>query len=191
MRFPASFSCWAVLSSGIIPSVTIGPLLQTALHFLGPKIPEYSLAVWHGFTSELLMSVVAILGGVAAYFTLRPYLLVSEGPPLLRYIKSQRIFDDLLVTVSWRFARWLENAQTTNVGQPREIRMLIRRMRPAAFHALLHFDEAERAVGEDQQLPPPARADCGRLAPSAPHRRDAARAAGAMHAPVKLVSVLR
>ena len=30
--------------------------------------PEYSLALWHGFTPELLMSVVAISGGVAVYF---------------------------------------------------------------------------------------------------------------------------
>ena len=39
------------------------------------------------------MSVVAICGGVAMYFMLRSYLLVNEGPPLLRHIKGQRIFE--------------------------------------------------------------------------------------------------
>ena len=85
MRFPAELLVLACLVVGIVPALTVGPLLKTALHaVLGPAIPEYSLAVWHGFTPELLMSVVAIAGGVAVYFMLRSYLLVSEGPPLLR-----------------------------------------------------------------------------------------------------------
>jgi len=47
------------------------------------------------------------------YFLLRSYLLVSEGPPLLRHIRGQRIFDQVLVAMSWRLARWLENALGT------------------------------------------------------------------------------
>ena len=85
MRLPAELLVLACVVVGIVPALTIGPLLKTALHaVLGPAIPEYSLAVWHGFTPELLMSVVAISGGVAVYFMLRSYLLVNEGPPLLR-----------------------------------------------------------------------------------------------------------
>ena len=56
------------------------------------------------------MSLVAISGGVAIYFMLRSYLLGSEGPPLLRHIKGQRIFDRVLVAVSWRLARRLEES---------------------------------------------------------------------------------
>jgi multicomponent K+:H+ antiporter subunit A len=71
MRFPAELLVLACVVVGIVPAPTIGPLLETALHaVLGPAIPEYSLAVWHGFTFELLMSVVAISGGVAVYFML-------------------------------------------------------------------------------------------------------------------------
>src|SRR6185312_6114046 len=69
-------------------------------------------------TPELLMSVLAIAGGVAVYLMLRSYLLVNEGPPLLRYIKGQRIFDLVLVTVSWRLARWLESVLSTRRLQP-------------------------------------------------------------------------
>ena len=36
------------------------------------------------------MSTVALAGGVALYFMLRPYLLTAEGPPLLRHLKGQR-----------------------------------------------------------------------------------------------------
>ena len=65
---------------------------------LGAATPEYSLATWHGFTPALLMSIVALSGGVAVYFTLRSYLVSSEeGPPLLRHLKGQRVFDLVLV----------------------------------------------------------------------------------------------
>ena len=61
---------------------------------LGAATPKYSLAVWHGFTPELLMSVMAMAGGVALYFMLHGYLLSGvEGPPLLRHLKGRRIFD--------------------------------------------------------------------------------------------------
>jgi multicomponent K+:H+ antiporter subunit A len=124
MRLPAEILVLACLVVGITPALTIGPLLQTALRsVLGPVIPSYSLALWHGFTPEFLMSLVAISGGVALYFMLRPYLLVNEGAPLLRHLNSQRIFDGVLVTVSWKFARWLESLLGTRRLQP-QLRLL-------------------------------------------------------------------
>ncbi len=124
MRFPAGLLVLACLLVGIVPSLTIGPLLRTALHaVLGDAIPTYSLAIWHGFTPEFLMSLVAISGGVAIYLTFRSYLLVAEGPPLLRHIKGQRIFDRVLVAVSWQFARRLEELLGTRGLQP-QLRLL-------------------------------------------------------------------
>jgi multicomponent K+:H+ antiporter subunit A len=125
MRFPAELLVLMCLVVGIIPALTIGPLLETALRaVLGPSIPEYSLRLWHGFTPELLMSLVAICGGIAVYISLRSYLLVSEGPPLLRHIKVQHIFDLALVTISWRLARRLEHLLGTRRLQP-QLQMLV------------------------------------------------------------------
>ena len=125
MRSPATLLVLGCLLVGIIPGRTIGPLLETALHaVLGNFIPKYSLAVWHGFTPELFMSFVAIAGGVAVYLMLRSYLLVTEGPPLLRHIKGQRIFDRVLVAVSWQLARRLEKLFGTQRLQP-QLRLLI------------------------------------------------------------------
>jgi len=125
MRLPAELLVLACLVIGVIPALTIGPLLETAARaVLGPAIPQYSLAVWHGFTPALLMSIVAIFGGVAIYFMLRSYLLVSEGPPLLHHIKGQRIFERVLVTVSWRIARRLEDFLGTRRLQP-QLQLLI------------------------------------------------------------------
>src|SRR6185437_894256 len=125
VRFPAELLVLACLVVGIVPAMTVGPLLETAARaVLGPAIPEYSLAVWHGFTPALLMSIVAICGGVVVYSVSRPYLLVSEGPPLLRYINSQRIFERVLVTLSWRLARWLQDILGTRRLQP-QLQLLV------------------------------------------------------------------
>jgi multicomponent K+:H+ antiporter subunit A len=125
MRFPAGLLVMACVVVGVAPGLTIGPLLATALHaLLGPKLPTYSLSVWHGFTPELLMSVVAIAGGVTVYAMLRSYLLVSDGPPILRNIKGQRIFDLALVAVSWRLSRRLERWLGTRRLQP-QLQLLV------------------------------------------------------------------
>jgi multicomponent K+:H+ antiporter subunit A len=64
------------------------------------------------------MSLVAIAGGTAVYALLHSYLRVAEGPPLFRNIRGQRIFERVLVTVSWRLARRLENILGTRRLQP-------------------------------------------------------------------------
>jgi multicomponent K+:H+ antiporter subunit A len=71
------------------------------------------------------MSVVALAGGVAVYVMLRPYLLSGiEGPPVLRHLRAQRIFDRVLVILSWRLARWLEGALGTRSLQP-QLQLLV------------------------------------------------------------------
>jgi multicomponent K+:H+ antiporter subunit A len=125
MRFPAELLVLACLVVGIVPAHTVGPVLDAAAGaVLGTTPVNFSLAVWHGFTPELLMSVVAVCGGIGVYFVLRPYLLVAEGPPLLRHINGQRIFERVLVTLSWRLARRLESIFGTGRLQP-QLQILI------------------------------------------------------------------
>ena len=120
MRLPAELLVMACLVVGIIPARTVGPALDAAIRaVLGPAPPQYSLAVWHGFTPELLMSVVALGGGIAVYFSLRTYLLSGlDAPPLLRNLKGQRIFDRVLALLMTRLARWLEAVLGTRRLQP-------------------------------------------------------------------------
>jgi multicomponent K+:H+ antiporter subunit A len=120
MRLPAELLVVACLVIGMIPARTVGPALDAAIRaVLGPQPPSYSLAVWHGFTAELLMSLVALGGGICVYFLLRSYLLTGvDGPPLLRRFKSQRIFDRVLNAAMPRLARWLEAVLGTRRLQP-------------------------------------------------------------------------
>jgi multicomponent K+:H+ antiporter subunit A len=133
MRFPAELLVLACFIVGITPSATVGPILDTAVRaVLGAATPEYNLAVWHGFTPELLMSIVAMTGGAAVYVTLRSYLITSDGPPLLRHLNGQRIFYRVLVALSGRSARWLEDHLGTRRLQP-QLQLLV----CAAFVAAL------------------------------------------------------
>ena len=47
--------------SALLPALTVGPLLAVAAAAAcsGGPLPEYSLALWHGFNPPLLMSVLA------------------------------------------------------------------------------------------------------------------------------------
>src|SRR3954447_16105682 len=133
MRLPVELLVVTCLIVGMIPALTVGPALDAAVRgVLGGAPPEYSLALWHGFTPELLMSFVAMAGGLVVYVMLRSYLLTHEGPPLVRRINGKRIFDWVLVTLSWRLARWLE----INLGT-RHLQPQLRLLAGAAFVAVL------------------------------------------------------
>ncbi len=110
MRLPVELLVLACIVVGAIPSITVGPFLDAAARaVLGAATPTYSLAVWHGLTLPLLMSVIAMIGGAALYLALHNYL--SRGrdrPPLLSGLSARRIFDTAMVIVSWRWARSLE-----------------------------------------------------------------------------------
>src|SRR5690554_5103434 len=147
MRFPIDLLVLGCLVIGIIPAVTIGPYLHVAVEaVLGAQTPEYSLSVWHGINTPLIMSTIALVAGVILYILLRGYLARSEeGPPLLRNLKGQRIFERVLVTVSWRWARWIETKLGTRRLQP-QLRLLVGLTFVAAAWSLLR-------LGFDIRLP--------------------------------------
>ncbi|CDN53714.1 Monovalent cation:proton antiporter [Neorhizobium galegae bv. officinalis bv. officinalis str. HAMBI 1141] len=120
MRFPIDLLVVACLIVGIIPAISIEPFLHTAVvSVLGPETPEYSLSIWHGVNLPLIMSAIALVGGTLLYLSLRKYLATCEdGPPILRNLKGQRIFERILVEVSWRWARTLERRFGTRNLQP-------------------------------------------------------------------------
>ena len=126
MRFPIECLVFACLVVGIIPGLAVGPMLHSAVvSVLGERTPQYSLAVWHGFNTPLIMSVIALIGGIALYAALRDYLSRCEdGPPLFRHLRGQRIFERILVTISWKWARWMEANLGTRNLQP-QLRLVV------------------------------------------------------------------
>jgi multicomponent K+:H+ antiporter subunit A len=126
MRFPVEVLVLACIVVGILPAATIGPFLDIAVHsLLGAATPGYSLAVWHGVNAPLLMSLLALAGGVLIYLLLQPYLRRgADGTPLLRRVEGQRIFERTMVFLSWRLARTLERLLGTRGLQP-QLRLVV------------------------------------------------------------------
>jgi multicomponent K+:H+ antiporter subunit A len=120
MRFPVELLVLVCLLVGILPALMLGSILDTAVRaILGASTPAYDLAVWHGFNLAVLMSVIALVGGVAIYIGLQRYLATApNGPPLLRALSGPRIFERIVVALSWRWARALETLLGTRRLQP-------------------------------------------------------------------------
>ena len=120
MRFPMELLVAACLLIGVLPALTIGPVLDGAVaSVLGADAPEYSLAVWHGFTTPMMMSLAALAGGALLYMALKNYFARGrEATPLLPPVEGRRVFDLAMVTLSWRWARLALQALGTQRLQP-------------------------------------------------------------------------
>ncbi len=118
MRFPIEVLVLVCLLVGIIPAIAVQPILNAAAGaVLGGNVPYYSLSGWHGFTKPLFMSIVALGGGVLLYILLRRYLAAGKGAPVVQHVDGKRIFERILVAVSWRAGR-LERLLGTRRLQP-------------------------------------------------------------------------
>ena len=68
MKIPIEILVTLCLLVGIFPEFIIGGLLKAAASsVLMTTVPYYSLAIWHGFNMPLLMSAIAISGGLIVY----------------------------------------------------------------------------------------------------------------------------
>jgi multicomponent K+:H+ antiporter subunit A len=111
MKMPVALLAAACLAVGMLPALTLGPLVHVAAAaLLGTEPPPYKLALWHGFTPPLLMSLLAMACGVAFYFALqRGYKLHLHHPRgwTGRLVYTHAV--DGLLAFAGRFTQRLEN----------------------------------------------------------------------------------
>ncbi|WP_251977857.1 monovalent cation/H+ antiporter subunit A [Salinicola avicenniae] len=68
MRFPMLVLVALCVIIGLLPALTVTGILEAAARAtILPPRPELHLAIWHGFNLPLLMSVIALAGGIALY----------------------------------------------------------------------------------------------------------------------------
>ena len=104
MRIPVEVLVVLCLAVGIAPALTVATTLQAAaLGVLGDRLPEYSLALWHGFNAPLMMSLAGTVGGVGLYWLLRRYTNLHGD---VRSSLGRSIFLWLLRQLG-RFSDWL------------------------------------------------------------------------------------
>lgn len=110
MRVPVEVLVALCLLVGLFPGYVVGPLLASASSAaLGTELPEYSLAIWHGFNLPLLMSMLAMLGGLVIYYNRKHLFRFQAQFP---EPDAKLIFESLIqgiVTGCSKFMQKLEN----------------------------------------------------------------------------------
>ncbi|OCW29430.1 monovalent cation/H+ antiporter subunit A [Pseudomonas aylmerensis] len=115
MRAPVELLVFTCLLVGIFPAQVVGSILAAAaLPVVGGVLPEYSLAIWHGWNAPMIMSLVAMTGGVVLYLLLRKQLKRGrfKYPPIISYFNGKRGFERSLV-VMMRGVRKIEKRIST------------------------------------------------------------------------------
>ena len=100
MRWPIEILVALCLFVGIFPNVIVEDILNSAsFAVLGGYVPEFEVALWHGFNLPLLMSAIAICGGLFLY-TQRRYLFKFQDS--LPSLNAKKVFDGTVyVMTKW------------------------------------------------------------------------------------------
>ncbi len=101
MLAPSGLLVLACLLVGVLPGLTVGPVLYvSARSILGDATPQFSLAVWHGLTWPLVMSMLALIGGIVLYLLLNRRTAGAHGrAPIISHLNGKRIFDVAIVSL--------------------------------------------------------------------------------------------
>ena len=96
-----------VVAIGLLPALIAGPIVErTALAVIGGPLPSYYLAIWHGVTPALLVSMGALAGGAALFLA---YRRVNEIRLSLPRPDAKTLFDRaierLVAGANWSIAR--------------------------------------------------------------------------------------
>lgn len=87
---------------GVLPNLTVAPFLEAAsLAVLGSDTPDYKIALWHGFNLPLLMSFIALAGGLLLYYQRKGLFAFYER----RYRRDEKIIFEAHVQRSVRIAQ--------------------------------------------------------------------------------------
>lgn len=120
MRFPVEVLVVFCLIVGIIPGLSVGPLLHNSVQsVLGDMTPYYSLALWHGFNIPLIMSFVALGGGVLFYTVLRVRFNLTQidRVPVLYRFNGKQAYETIMLELRSAASR-LERLLGTRRLQP-------------------------------------------------------------------------
>ena len=141
MRIPVEVLVVLCLLVGIMPALTVGPLLNVAVaSILGPEpLPEYSLSIWHGVNLALIMSIIALGVGVLVYSARRFIFHLHESATAPLPLADGKHYFDALLTRLLIAADWL-TSKLENGSLQRYLALLIGSAVVAVIWPLLVVD---------------------------------------------------
>jgi len=80
MKVPVEILVALCLLVGVLPAVTVEPILAVAAQgVLQGPVPPHDLAIWHGLSPAVWMSVTALIGGALLYAGRRPLFALNAA----------------------------------------------------------------------------------------------------------------
>jgi multicomponent K+:H+ antiporter subunit A len=137
MRVPVEVLVVLCVAVGVAPYVFVRPTLDVASRgVLGlAELPYYSLSIWHGFNLPLLMSAIALAGGVGLY-AWRQYLY-SAHDRFIPAFTAEQVYSAKVDLLS-RFSGWLTRTVENGSLQRYLAFMVIAALVAGAAPALRH-----------------------------------------------------
>ena len=97
MRVPVEILVVLCFLVGVFPELIVGDLLVAVGASLMPTgVPEFSLSIWHGFNLPLLMSLLAVLGGMALY-SQRKHMFAFQAQ--FSEVDAKQVFEHIIQTL--------------------------------------------------------------------------------------------
>jgi multicomponent K+:H+ antiporter subunit A len=118
MRVPIELLVLACLVVGVVPNLSVRWLLDAAARpVVGGTLPEYSLAIWHGFSTPLVMSLVAMGGGIALYRVFGPRFKMRglRHVPLIHRLDGRRAYQATMVALTLGARRVLRRSSSRHL----------------------------------------------------------------------------
>ena len=110
MKVPVEVLVALCLLVGIFPAYVVGDLLQVAsFAVLAHDVPVHNLAIWHGLNIPLLMSFLAMMGGITIYYNRRH---LFEFQSHFNEADAKLVFEGIvqsIVKISERIIETIEN----------------------------------------------------------------------------------
>lgn len=117
MKIPVEILVFACLMVGMFPAFSVGPLLYSAsFATLGGEVPDYKLALMHGFNLPLMMSIAAFVGGLIMYTQRHKFFAFHAR---FREIDEKAVFASVvsrIVDLAHRFTANVENGSLQRYG---------------------------------------------------------------------------
>jgi multicomponent K+:H+ antiporter subunit A len=155
MRVPVELLVVACLVVGMLPQWAMQDILATAAApVVGGALPEFDLALWHGFNLPLAMSLVALAGGLLLYRLLRGPQRRGRYPrtPVLGALSGRRIFQHLLAGLTHNSRRAVRLLGTRRL-QPQLLMLVAVTVAAAATPLWLASAGASFTAGRRDSLP--------------------------------------
>lgn len=132
MVLPIGFLALVCVLVGVLPAATIGPALHRAAgSVLGEQAPVFTLAIWHGFTPALGMSLVALGGGAGLYLVARRRLLALRAQPFPR-LNAKLAFERILQLLTDTLPAFVQRRFPEGRLQPQLVLVLLVALAAAA-----------------------------------------------------------